>query len=110
MNRILKAYLKRLTNLSTRNKSLLLTNLPAEQFLDLCETDFLLERPSFEIIQNLIQKKARIPLCDLQDPRFEKVNEISKRLRKIARTESFIEEERGSRFVCGLSFCARQAF
>lgn len=97
MNRILKAYLKRLTNLSTRNKSLLLTTLPAEQFLDLNETDFLLGKSSFELIQNIIQKKARIALCDIQDPRFEKVNEVSKRLRKIARTEHFIEEERGSR-------------
>lgn len=97
MNRILKAYLKRLTNLSTRNKSLLLTALPAEQFLDIKDTDFLLGKSSFELIQNLVQKKARIPLCEVQDPRFEKVNEVSKRLRKIARTEHFIEEERGSR-------------
>jgi hypothetical protein len=97
MNRILKAYLKRLTNLSTRNKSLLLTSLPAEQFLDLHETDFLLGKSSFEFIQNLIQRKLRIPVCDIQDPRFEKVNEVSKRLRKIARTERFIEEERGSK-------------
>ncbi|MCF2444403.1 AAA domain-containing protein [Dyadobacter sp. CY345] len=97
MNRILKAYLKRLTNLSTRNKSLLLTTLPAEQFLDINETDFLLGKSSFELIQNIIQKKTRIALCDILDPRFEKVNEVSKRLRKIARTEHFIEEERGSR-------------
>jgi len=97
MNRVLKAYLKRLTNLSTRNKSLLLTSLPAEQFLDIHESDFLLGKSSFDLIQNLIQKKSRIPLCDIQDPRFEKVNEVSKRLRKIARTEHFIEEERGSR-------------
>lgn len=97
MSRILKAYLKRLTNLSTRNKSLLLTSLPAEQFLDLHETDFLLGKSSFEFIQHLVQRKARIPVCDIQDPRFEKVNEVSKRLRKIARTERFIEEERGSK-------------
>ncbi len=97
MNRILKAYLKRLTNLSTRNKSLLLASLPSEQFLDLNDLDFLLGKSSFDLIQQLIQKKPRIPLCDLLDPRFEKVNEASKRLRKIARTEHFIEEERGSR-------------
>lgn len=97
MNRILRAYLKRLTNLSTRNKSLLLTSLPTEQFLDLHETDFLLSKPSFEIVQHLIARKGRIPLCDLQDPRFEKVNDISKRLRKISRTEQFIEEERGAK-------------
>ncbi|KAA6440689.1 DUF4011 domain-containing protein [Dyadobacter flavalbus] len=97
MNRILKAYLKRLTNLSTRNKSLLLTNLSAEQFLDLNDADFLLEKPSIELIRQIVQKKSRIALCDVADSRFEKVNETSKRLRKIARTEHFIEEERGSR-------------
>lgn len=97
MNRILKAYLKRLTNLSSRNKSLLLTSLSAEQFLDLHDTDFLLGKSSMELIRQLVQRKNRIVLCDVLDPRFEKVNEVSKRLRKIARTEHFIEEERGSR-------------
>jgi hypothetical protein len=96
MNRILKAYLKRLTNLSTRNKSLILPSLPAEQFIDMHDLDFLLGVSSFEYVQQLIQRKARIALCDLQDPRFEKVNEVSKRLRKISRTERFIAEERGS--------------
>jgi energy-coupling factor transporter ATP-binding protein EcfA2 len=97
MNRILKAYLKRLTNLSSRNKSLLLTNLSAEQFLDLHDIDFLLGKPSVELVRQLVQRKSRIVLCDVLDPRFEKVNEVSKRLRKIARTEHFIEEERGAR-------------
>lgn len=97
MSRILKAYLKRLTNLSTRNKSLLLTNLSAEQFLDFHDADFLLSKPSVELLKQIVQGKSRVPLCDVADPRFEKSNETSKRLRKIARTERFIEEERGSR-------------
>jgi hypothetical protein len=96
MNRILKAYLKRLTNLSTRNKSLLLTTLSAEQFLDLNDTDFLLEKPAVDLVKQLVQGKNRIALCDVIDARYEKVNEVSKRIRKIARTERFIEEERGS--------------
>ncbi|KAA0991292.1 AAA domain-containing protein [Dyadobacter aurulentus] len=97
MDRILKAYLKRLTNLSTRNKSLLLTHLAAEQFIDLHETDFLLGKPSVELISQLVQLKARVTLCDVADSRYEKVNLVSKRLRKISRTEQFIQEERGSR-------------
>ncbi|TDE08544.1 AAA domain-containing protein [Dyadobacter psychrotolerans] len=97
MNRILKAYLKRLTNLSTRNKSLLLPGLPSEQFLDIYDTDFLLGKSCLEVVQQLVQKKTRLPLCDVQDPRLERSNDISKKLRKIARTESFIQEERGSR-------------
>lgn len=75
----------------------MLSSLPSEQFLDLHELDFLLGQSSFDYIQNVIQRKARIPLCDLRDPRYEKVNEVSKRLRKISRTERFVEEERGSR-------------
>jgi hypothetical protein len=94
---LLKTYLKRLTNLSSRNKSLLLSRLPGEQFLDLHDTDFLLSKSSFELVNQLIQGKSRISICDAQDPRFERVNVISKKLRKMARTERFIEEERGSR-------------
>ena len=94
---ILKTYFKRLTNLSIRNKSLLLSRLSAEQFLDLHETDFLLSKASFEILNQLIQRKSQIALCDAQDPRFDKVNDVSKKLRRIARTERFIEEERGAR-------------
>ena len=97
MKKILKAYLKRLTNLSSRNKSLLLTRLASEQFVDLSRTDFLLGRPAFELLGDLIQRKAKIAICDRQDPRFDKVNELSRVLRKIARTERFIEEERGTR-------------
>lgn len=97
MSRILKAYLKRLTNLSTRNKSLLLTSLSAEQFLDFHETDFLLSKPAIDVLKQIVLGKGRVALCDVADPRFEKVNETSRRLRKIARTERFIEEERGSR-------------
>ncbi|RAJ97478.1 AAA domain-containing protein [Larkinella arboricola] len=93
---VLKAYLKRLTNLSSRNRSLLLTSLPVEQFLDLHETDFLDNKPSFDLIRQLMARRPTIPLCDVLDPRMEKANEVSKKLRKIARTDRFIEAERGS--------------
>jgi DNA polymerase IIIc chi subunit len=93
---VLKSYQKRLTNLTSRNKSLLLLNLTAEQFLDIHELDFLQNKSSFNIIEQLIAQKNTIALCEVHDPRYERVNEASKRLRKIARTEKFIEEERGS--------------
>lgn len=96
MNRVLKSYLRRLTNLSSRNKSLLLGRLPGEQFADLHDADFLLSSSSFDILQFVIQRRSRIPLCDVQDPRYDKVNLLSKRLRKIARTANFIEEESGA--------------
>jgi AAA domain/Protein of unknown function (DUF4011) len=96
LQKILKSYQKRLTNLTSRNKSLLLLNLSAEQFLDVHELDFLQNKPSFNIIEQLIAQKSTISLCEIHDPRYERVNEVSKRLRKISRTEKFIEEERGS--------------
>lgn len=95
LHSILKSYQKRLTNLSTRNKSLLLSS-ATEQFLDVHELDFLQNTPSFQLIEQLIAQKNTISLCEKYDPRFEKVNEISKKLRKISRHEKLIEEERGS--------------
>ncbi len=96
LQKILKSYQKRLTNLTSRNKSLLLLNLSAEQFLDIHELDFLQNKPSFNLVELLIAQKNTISLCEIHDPRYERVNEVSKRLRKISRTEKFIEEERGS--------------
>jgi AAA domain/Protein of unknown function (DUF4011) len=96
LQKILKSYQKRLTNLTSRNKSLLLLNLSAEQFLDIHELDFLQNKPSFNLVEQLIAQKNTIPLCEVHDSRYERVNEVSKRLRKISRTEKFIEEERGS--------------
>ena len=93
---VLKAFRRRLTNLSSRNRSLLLTSLPAGQFLDLHETDFLLNKPSFSLIADLITRKPSIPLCDVLDARQERSNEISRQLRRIDRTARFIEEERGT--------------
>ena len=96
MQKLLKKYLRRLTNLTSRNRSLLLLSLPQEQFIDLHQLDFLDNKPSFELINQLIAQKSQIPLCDVMDSRLEKVNEASKILRKIAKTEAFIEQERGA--------------
>ena len=93
---VLKTFRRRLTNLSSRNRSLLLTSLPANQFLDLHETDFLLNKPSFSIIADLIGRKPSVALCDVLDARQERSNEVSRKLRRIDRTARFIREERGT--------------
>lgn len=93
---VLKTYLRRLTNLTARNRSLVLTTLPAEQFLDVHDLDFLDGKPSFEVIGQLIAQRASVPLCDVLDPRYERLNAASARLKRIARTEAFIREERGA--------------
>ncbi len=94
---VLKAFRRRLTNLSSRNRSLLLTTLPAGQFLDLHETDFLLNKPSFSILAELIGRKSSVALCEVLDARQERSNEVSRTLRRIDRTSRFIEEERGTK-------------
>ncbi len=92
----LRAFRRRLTNLSSRNRSLLLTSLPAGQFLDLHETDFLLNKPSFTLISDLIGRKASVSLCEVLDARQERSNEVSRKLRRIDRTARFIQAERGT--------------
>ncbi|QMW07167.1 DUF4011 domain-containing protein [Spirosoma foliorum] len=93
---VLKTFRRRLTNLSSRNRSLLLTSLPAGQYLDLQETDFLLNKPAFTIIADLIGRKPSVALCEVLDARQERSNEVSRKLRRIDRMARFIEEERGT--------------
>jgi hypothetical protein len=96
MQQILKAYLKRLTDLTAANKSLLLLQLPAEQFVDLHDFDFLNGKPSFDVVAGLLAGKPAVPLCDVLDSRYDRVNEASRRLQKISRTAAFIAAERGT--------------
>ncbi len=93
---VLRTFRRRLANLSSRNRSLLLTGLPSGQFLDLQEVDFLLNKPSFSIIADLIARKPSVTLCDVLDARQERSNEVSRKLRRIDRAARFIEEERGT--------------
>jgi hypothetical protein len=93
---ILRAFRRRLTNLSSRNRSLLLTSLPASHFLDLHETDFLLNKPSFSLLADLIGRKVAVSICEVIDARHERSNEVSRKLRRIDRTARFIKDERGT--------------
>ena len=92
---ILQTYLRRLTNLSGNNRSLLLLRLHAEQLIDLHKLSFLNGEKSFEIINALIADKSK-KLCQVLDSRLEANNEESKRLKKLQRIDHFIFEERGS--------------
>jgi len=93
---VLKTFRRRLTNLSSRNRSLLLTHLPVSQFLDLHATDHVLGKSSFSLVVDLIRQKPAIPICDVLDPRQERSNQLSQQIRKIQRTAQFISEERGT--------------
>lgn len=98
MKNILKTYQKRLTNLSGRNKSLLLLRKTKGNFEDLKDYDFLHKKTAYSIISALIGRKAtKIPLCALADSRDEKANRGSRALRALQRTAQFVYEEQGSR-------------
>src|SRR5689334_20711123 len=94
-NYILESYLRRLTNLSGNNRSLLLLRLPAEQLMDLHELSFLNGERSFEIIRSLITGADR-KLCAVLDSRHEPTNVASSKLKKLQRIDRFIFDERGS--------------
>ncbi|WMJ72811.1 AAA domain-containing protein [Cytophagaceae bacterium ABcell3] len=98
MQKILTSFLRKLTNLSSSNRSLLLLRLSAQQDIDLHTFDFLYKNtPSFTLIDQLIAGKAKIPLCDVADSREERVNNASRRLRMVMRRDNFIYEERGGK-------------
>lgn len=97
MEKVLKSYLRRLSNLSGNNRSLLLLRLLKDQLIDLHDFDFATNEPSFSIIENLLAKQKKIYLCDEVDSRSTSSNELSNRLKKIARAEKFIFDERGAK-------------
>ncbi len=92
---VLQSYLRRLTNLSGNNRSLLLLRLYAEQLMDLHEVRHLNDYPSFDVLKALIMGKT-IKLCQVLDSRVESNNEVSKKLKTIQRADNFLFEERGS--------------
>ena len=94
-NHILRTYLRRLTNLSGSNRSLLLLRLRSEQLLDLQQLSFLNGEKAFEIIKALIAGKSK-KICPLLDSRMEATNEASRKLKRLQRLDKFIFEERGS--------------
>ncbi len=106
MHKILQSYLHRLTNLSGNNRSLYLPRLIGQQFIDLHDFDFLNNFSSFSLIEWLISRGVarpegveaqQMPLCAVQDSRHEASNKVSQAVKKLSRTEKFIEEEQGSR-------------
>lgn len=97
MEKILQSYLRRLTNLSGNNRSLLLLRLIQEQFLDVHDLNFTLEESSFSLIEKLIRGDRKMSICPEMDSRDDHANAISRRLKKLHRMDSFIFQERGAK-------------
>lgn len=94
--KLLKHYLRRLTNLSGNNRSIYLGRLSSEQFLDLHQASHLNREKSFAIVEALIAGKKKI-ICPVVDARLEASNEVSKKLKRLQRLDDFLFEERGSK-------------
>jgi hypothetical protein len=92
---ILQSYLRRLTNLSGNNRSLLLLRLHAEQLMDPQQLSFLNGERAFEIIKSLMAGRDK-KICQVLDSRMEANNEASRKLKKLQRIDRFIFDERGS--------------
>ncbi|MFK7900461.1 MAG: AAA domain-containing protein [Cyclobacteriaceae bacterium] len=96
MEKLLRSFQKKLTNLSGSNRSLLLLKKTALD-LDLNELDFINNTSSFSILEDLLSGKQTIDLCPVVNSRDEKVNTFSKRIKKICRTDNLFYDERGTK-------------
>ncbi|TAF34443.1 MAG: DUF4011 domain-containing protein [Cytophagales bacterium] len=96
MQKVLRLYQKRLTNLSANNRSLLLLKLLSGQFVDLHEADFLLKNSSFYIIKQLLSKAGKISLCAELDSRHKPSNVLSRQLKMLSRMDKNVADECGA--------------
>jgi len=97
MRNVLKSYKKRLVNLTSNNKSLLLRKLLKGQQIDIHRFDFLQKEPSFSIIKRLIEGGKDIKLTPIADSRDEHVNNVSRDLTRLNRQNKFLFDEHGSK-------------
>ncbi|MCZ8355220.1 MAG: AAA domain-containing protein [Cyclobacteriaceae bacterium] len=101
-------YLHRLTLAQGGGRQLFLPKIYTEQMLDVQAASFVLGKPGFNSLAELIEKKESF-ICAEHDSRLAANNEVSERLKKIKRANQFILEEKGTHdlyvgwpFVTGL--------
>ncbi len=93
---ILNSYLRRLTNLSSNNRSIYLPRVGSDQFIDLHTLSQLNGERSFSIVEALIERKGKT-ICPLVDSRMETSNEASKKIKRLQRADQLIFEESGAK-------------
>ncbi|RIJ36881.1 AAA domain-containing protein [Pontibacter oryzae] len=97
MKDILKNYRRRLLNLGSGNRALVLLRLYRELHLDVEVLDFLNGKPAFEVLEKLLSGRKKISLSPYADSRQAPVAAASRRLRFIKRKADMLFEERGSK-------------
>lgn len=94
---VFQHYLNRLTDLSSKNRSLYLPKVENSGFIDIRDFGFLDGSPAFELIRQLIQGRKQVPLLPQVDPRMGETNQLSKALSRMAFRDQLIQEETGDR-------------
>ena len=94
---IFQVYLRRLVDLSSRNRSLYLAKLASHQMIDLNDFDFSNHIPAVGYLELLLGKKKSIQLIPSIDPRDKTVNILSKRLKRLANLTKTVEKETGEK-------------
>jgi hypothetical protein len=97
---VFQTYLNRLTDLSSKNRSLYLSKLEGSGAIDVAEFDFLSGEPAFEILRKLIQGKKLQQLIPEADPRSGATNQLSRALSRQAFRDQLTREETGERSLC----------
>ena len=92
----LQTYLRRLTNLSSSNRSLLLLRLSKWHDIDFQDFDFLLNKSAFEVLRPLLEGKTKTDICEIANPRMAANNIAAKRLGNISRKNQLIMGESGA--------------
>lgn len=92
---IFQTYLNRLTDLSSKNRSLYLPKLEGFGMLDFREFDFLTGESAFELLRKSIEGKKKITLTPDLDPRSADANQVSKVLSRMAFRDQLTQEETG---------------
>jgi hypothetical protein len=100
VKKLLQVFRQRLTNLSGNNRSLMLSRLYVGQHIDLQQYDFVLGKPAFDIIRQLLAHKQWIPLCQVTDARDAANNRVSYLTRQLHRTTQSVLEEQGAENLC----------
>ncbi len=95
MKKALKTLQKKLVDLSSKNKSLLLLKLFKNQFIDIKEFNFLNDKPAEKITEELIAKKSDVVLSPVVDSRDKDANQVSFQLKRIHRLKDFFYAEQG---------------
>jgi len=98
LKNLLKSYLRKLTNLTASNRSLVVLRLYEDADLDLRTLEHVdRNRSSVQILDEIIKAKKQIHLCKYIDSRDVEINKCSNKLSKIFHKCKLIEQERGAK-------------